>query len=114
MNKLSKTTSTIYAILLIIGGIMGFVKAHSTISLLTGITSGVLIFIFLKQGEKGGKKVKASYDYITALSLTLGLFFGYRFAIHNVFMPGGLMLMLSAITFAVVGFSGFKHDKQKP
>ena len=110
MNKISKTTSTVYAVLLICGGIMGFVKAHSTISLLTGITSGVLILILLKQGEK---KAKSSYDYITALSLLLGLFFGYRFAMNNAFMPGGLMLMLSTITFSVVGFSGFQQNKQK-
>ncbi len=110
MNKISKTTSTIYAILLIGGGIMGFVKAHSTISLLTGITSGVLILILL---NKSKKKPKLSYDYITAISLILGLFFAYRFALHNVFMPSGLMLMLSAISFTVVGFSGLKQTKQK-
>ena len=110
MNKLSNMTSTVYAALLICGGIMGFVKAHSAISLLTGIASGILIFILLKQSEK---KAKTAYDLITAFSLALGLFFGYRFAMHNVFIPSGLMLMLSAINFTVVGFSGFKHNKQK-
>ena len=110
MNKISKTTSTIYAILLILGGTMGFIKAHSLISLITGIASGVLIFILI---NKGKKKPKLGYDYITALSFILAMFFGYRFALHGAFMPGGLMLMLSAITFTVVGFSAFKQNKQK-
>ena len=110
MNKLSTTTSTIYAALLILGGIIGFLKAHSMISLIAGIVSGAIVFALLKNAVK---KAKTSYDYITALSLMLGLFFGYRFAMHNVFIPSGLMLMLSTINFTVVGFSGFKHGKSK-
>lgn len=110
MNKISKTTSTIYAILLILGGTMGFLKAHSIASLITGVISGVLIFTLI---DKSKKKPKVSYDYITAISFLLAMFFGYRFAMHSVFMPSGLMLMLSAITFTVVGFSSFKQSKQK-
>lgn len=102
MNKTSKTVSSIYGILLIIGGIMGFVKAHSKMSLITGLVSGIFIFTACKLGEK---KPYEAYLFISAISLALAGFFAGRFSYSHAFMPAGLMLILSVTTLVVVGMN---------
>ena len=49
MDKISTMISVIYSIMLIGGGFMGFVKAHSKWSLITGLirTSCIFIVLFL-------------------------------------------------------------------
>lgn len=109
MDPLSQTISLIYAIILILGGIMGYVKAQSMISLATGLISGVLVFISSKIGKSNPK---ASYLYISSISLILAGFFSYRYASTHAFMPAGLMLLLSTITFVVVGLNFLKSFKK--
>ena len=99
MDKLSNLTSTLYGILLIVGGIMGFVKAHSKWSLITGVISGLMIFLAMKTGSQNPK---AGYLFIASISLVLAIFFSMRFAANHALMPGGLMLLLSTITFVCV------------
>lgn len=110
MNQVSSIISNIYSALLILGGIMGFVKAHSKMSLITGIVSGALVFLACKIGAK---KPKEGYLFVAAISLVLAIFFSMRFASSHAFMPSGLMLILSTTTFAVVGLSFLKHKKKK-
>ena len=106
MNQISKTTSYIYGVVLILGGILGFVKAGSTISLLTGLTSGLLVFLSCKIGTT---KPKEGYLYVAAISLVLAIFFTIRFAATSHFMPNGLMLVLSTMTFVIVGLNYLKN-----
>ncbi|OGI19504.1 MAG: hypothetical protein A3B68_04250 [Candidatus Melainabacteria bacterium RIFCSPHIGHO2_02_FULL_34_12] len=108
MTQISKITSYIYGFLLIFGGIMGYVKAHSKMSLITGLVSGILIFLAC---NLGAKKPKEGYLSIAAISLVLSLFFLMRYSSTHTFMPSGLMLILSTTTFVVVGLSWFKGKK---
>lgn len=110
MNQVSYIISNIYAALLVIGGVMGFVKAHSKISLMTGIVSGILVFLACKFGTQ---KPKEGYLFVAAISLVLAIFFSLRFTATHAFMPAGLMLILSTTTFAVVGLSFLKHKTKK-
>ena len=107
MDKLSKLVSLIYGVMLILGGVMGFLKAHSNISLITGAVSGLIVLYSSKI------KSKSSYLYVSAISLVLAGFFSYRFAHSHTFMPAGLMLILSTTTFCVISLSYFRSKKKK-
>ncbi len=88
-----------YGILTIIGGLMGYLQAKSTMSLVSGGVSGLLILLSafaLLKGKAFG------YYGIIALALLLAVFFGMRFFQGFKFMPAGLMLTLSVIT--LIGF----------
>lgn len=106
MDKLSKLVSLIYGVMLILGGVMGFLKAHSNLSLITGAISGLIVLYSSKL------KSKSSYLYVSAISLVLAGFFSYRFAMSHAIMPAGLMLVLSTTTFCVVSLSYFKSRKK--
>ena len=108
MNQISTLVSNLYAILLILGGVMGFIKAHSKISLITGSISGILVLLACKIGSKSPKE---GYLFISAISLVLSIFFATRFSHTGAFMPSGLMLILSVTTFAVVGLNWLKKGK---
>ena len=108
MNKISKFISIVYAILLMVGGLMGFLKAHSKMSLITGLISGLLVLLSYVIGKKNPK---SGYLYIAAISLCLGMFFLNRYMHTHLFMPGGLMFLLSMTTFTVVALGYFKTKK---
>ncbi|MBI3591153.1 MAG: TMEM14 family protein [Candidatus Melainabacteria bacterium] len=108
MNQISNFISKIYGILLIAGGIMGFVKAHSKMSLLTGAISGILVFISCSIGSK---RPKEGYLYVSTVSLILAVFFALKFKATHAFMPAGLMLILSTTTFVIVGLSFLQAKK---
>ena len=105
MNQVSLLVSNLYAILLILGGVFGFMKAHSAWSLVTGVISGILVLMACKTGANNPK---TGYLYVSAISLILCGFFGYRFAITHAVMPAGIMLLLSTTTLVVVGLNLLK------
>ncbi|KAF4736873.1 hypothetical protein FOZ63_027418, partial [Perkinsus olseni] len=88
-----------YALLLIVGGAIGFVQAKSKPSLIAGPISGVLVF--------AAAEVGSSYDNLTglfclaAIALILTVFFYSRYVKTRKFMPGGLMCVISALSFCV-------------
>lgn len=81
-----------YSILLIIGGYMGH-QAGSTVSLITSVASGLSLLILLGLSlNNSGWPVFAINGLITVLAL----FFAYRWFTTGKFMPGGLLLIISA------------------
>lgn len=93
-------TLGIYAVLLAMGGIMGFVKARSRPSLIAGLVSavGALIALGLSvAGNVWGRPLGL------LLAVALFVFFGYRYALRNrKFMPNGLMAAVSIVVVAVL------------
>ncbi len=90
----------VYALLVMVGGVIGFVKAGSLPSLIAGILGGLALLTAgwgISRGQIWGLQ--------TALALMLGLlvFFSIRYlrSSPRAFMPGGLMSILSL--FALVG-----------
>ncbi len=84
----------IYGILMLAGGIFGFVKAGSKASLIMGIISGVLIFVgvgLLGQDYAAGRAVIAFTSFI------LSGVFALRLVKTRKFMPSGMLLVLSLI-----------------
>jgi uncharacterized membrane protein (UPF0136 family) len=96
---MTPTTSVIilwvYIVLLFAGGLMGFIKAKSTISLVSSSIFGVLLALCALS------VIKPFYiaDILVGLLLVV---FGVRFAKGRKFMPSGLMLGLSAAVLAAL------------
>jgi uncharacterized membrane protein (UPF0136 family) len=85
----------VYALFLVAGGVMGWVKASSLMSLYAGVGSGLLLlilshFIYRKQ--------RWAIIAASILVAMLALFFGIRFVKTGNFLPGGLMALLGGVT----------------
>lgn len=85
----------IYGVLMLLGGIFGFVKAGSKVSLIMGIASGILIFAgiaLLGQGQyPAGRAVLAFTSFV------LSGVFAVRSLKTRKFMPSGMLLALSLV-----------------
>ncbi len=103
MNKFVIYTTATYGVLLLFVGIASFWRFGGYIALGIGIGGGTLILGTMIYGIK--KNTINALLFIAAISLMLATYFGITFAKDNEFLPTGFMLLLSSITFAIVGFS---------
>ena len=88
------TAFVIYGALMFLGGVFGFVKAGSKVSLIMGIISGILIFAgvaLLGPAHTTGRAV------LTFTSFVLSGVFAIRLLKTRKFMPSGMLLVLSLI-----------------
>jgi len=93
-----QTVLGVYALLLAVGGVIGYTKAGSRPSLIAGILSALatLAAIFLTTvNPQLGLAIGA------VLALLLTGFFGSRFAKTRKFMPGGMMAVVSVLALIV-------------
>jgi len=91
-------TLGLYAALLAVGGVIGFVKARSRASLVTGLLSAAAAAAALALSLLG---YRYGLPLGALLAMTLFILFGYRYAINNrLFMPSG---MLAVVSLAVLG-----------
>ena len=91
----------IYIVLLIVGGLIGFLKAGSKVSLITSAISAAILAIasipsLLQPGVR-----QILIETILALLLVV---FAVRLAKTKKFMPSGLMLVLTLATLALRHF----------
>lgn len=88
-----------YAVLLAIGGVIGYTKAGSRPSLIAGLGSAVaaiLALVLSFQDPNWGMELGA------LVTILLAVFFGYRFAVKTRrFMPAGLLAVVSLAVLAV-------------
>ncbi|MEI6537527.1 MAG: TMEM14 family protein [Verrucomicrobiaceae bacterium] len=101
------TTSNIvlwvYIVLLIAGGLVGFLKAGSKASLIASCVCAMPLML-AAFGVFGAASPKVA---IAVLVLLVALF-GYRFWKGRKFIPNGLMAILSLLSLAILaGFGGF-------
>ncbi|MBE9189281.1 hypothetical protein IQ230_02630 [Gloeocapsopsis crepidinum LEGE 06123] len=88
-----------YGIITIVGGIIGYTKARSTASLISGIISGLLLFagaILYLQGQAWG------FTLALITTAILVVVFTIRFVKTRKFMPAGLMLTLGVLTLIIM------------
>jgi uncharacterized membrane protein (UPF0136 family) len=84
----------VYIVLLVVGGMIGFFKANSKVSLITSVVSAALLSLCA---------VGVVFQtYMTEILLAVLLVvFGWRLAETKKFMPSGLMLVLTLLTLAL-------------
>jgi uncharacterized membrane protein (UPF0136 family) len=96
-SKIVALSLWIYVTLLVAGGLMGFVKAGSKISLITSALFALLLALCVAG-------VITPFYIADILVGLLAVVFGVRFAKTSKFMPAGLMLALSVAELAVLLF----------
>ncbi len=89
----------IYGILLLFGGIFGYIKAKSKPSLISGVISGLLLLI---SGVLQWQQISMGLILAQVLTLVLAIVFAIRLWKTRKFMPAGLMLVLSVATLVIL------------
>jgi uncharacterized membrane protein (UPF0136 family) len=95
-----QVTLGIYAVLLAVGGVIGYVKAGSRPSLIAGSISALAALLALGLSV-GNNRLGVPLGLI--LSIALFVLFGYRYAVKTrKFMPSGLLAVASLVVLAVM------------
>lgn len=96
----------VYGLLILIGGIMGYVKAQSVPSLIGGIVTALFAFpsaLMIRGGARSG------VAFAAGLAVALAIFGGKSFLIdHSKFMPRGLIFVLSVLELLILLATGRK------
>ena len=93
-------TLGIYAALLAVGGIIGFVKARSRPSLIAGLASAAAALVALGLSTLGNR---FGIPLGMTLAVVLFVFFGYRYALQaHKFMPSGMLAVVSLVVLGVM------------
>ncbi|MFM1802245.1 MAG: hypothetical protein RJA81_1597 [Planctomycetota bacterium] len=100
--KIASVILLIYAMLLVAGGWIGYLKAKSKPSLIAGHVSGLLIIVSILIMIKGGQLAPGGCILASLTAFLLTIFFGKRFAKTRKLMPAGMMAVVSAIIFLAV------------
>jgi uncharacterized membrane protein (UPF0136 family) len=79
----------VYIVLMVLGGVMGFVKAKSKASLIASVAFGAVLSLFALG--------ILPFDHHVWVLLFLLVFFGMKFAKSKKFMPSGLMTILTVL-----------------
>lgn len=90
-----------YGTLTLIGGIMGYVKAKSQASLISGLVSGSLLILAgtaQLMGQSWGLILAA------AISAALAIVFVVRLVKTRKFMPAGMLILASLVSFGAIAY----------
>jgi uncharacterized membrane protein (UPF0136 family) len=99
MMNLAIVAAIAYGILTLVGGIVGYLKSQSQVSLISGIVTGLLLLLsaFLQlQGNPGGLLLAR------IVTLILIAVFAVRFAKTRKVMPAGIMIIAGAIVLILL------------
>ena len=94
----SNTILWIYIILLLVGGLIGFLKAGSKVSL---ITSAIFAALLIIAGIPSLLQLGARQLVVDVVMAVLLVDFAVRLAKTRKFMPSGLMLVLTIAALAL-------------
>jgi uncharacterized membrane protein (UPF0136 family) len=89
-----ETILWVYIVLLVLGGLIGFLKAKSKISLITSVAFAAALSVCALD--------KLDIRVAWGILSFLALFFLIRFLKNKKFMPGGMMTLLTIATIIVV------------
>ena len=89
-----ETILWVYIVVLVLGGLIGFLKAKSKISLITSVAFAIVLGICARDILP----IKVSWGILSFLAL----FFLIRFLKNKKFMPSGMMTLLTMATIIVV------------
>lgn len=98
MLDVSRLVLIIYAVLMLVGGVMGYVSAKSVPSLIAGLSSGVLLGIawFVARANP-----KPGLGFAIVVAIGLAVFFAKRVLDTGKFMPSGALCIVSVISVII-------------
>ena len=94
----SHTVLWIYIVLLLIGGLVGFLKAGSKVSLITSAVAAAALILTAIPGLLGPGLARGAADAIMAALLVV---FAIRLGKTRKFMPSGLMFVVTGLALAL-------------
>ncbi len=98
MHNFANTVLWIYIVLLLIGGLIGFFKARSKVSL---ISSSVFAAVLALTAVPTVFQPAFAHGLTNVILGALLVVFAVRLAKTKKFMPGGLMLVLTILALAL-------------
>jgi uncharacterized membrane protein (UPF0136 family) len=102
MNNFPNTVLWIYIVLLLVGGLIGFFKAKSKVSLITSAVFAAVLVLAVLPGIFQPAFARNLVNVILALLLVV---FAVRLAKTKKFMPSGLMLVVTIAALALRNIS---------
>jgi len=99
---LAPTILGVYGILLMVGGLVGYLKAGSRPSLIAGPISGALALAAMVYAGRNPAGVWLGF----ALAAAMLVVFAVRFAKGRKFMPSGLLALVSLGVLVALGVMG--------
>jgi uncharacterized membrane protein (UPF0136 family) len=97
MHNFASTVLWIYIVLLLVGGLIGFFKAKSQVSLISSSAFAAVLVLT----QTGIFKPAVSLILVNVLLAALLVVFAIRLAKTKKFMPSGLMLVLTVLALAL-------------
>lgn len=101
MHNLANTVLWIYIVLLIVGGLIGFLKGKSNISLMLSAVFGALLALCALD-------IVFQHYVADILLAALLVVFAWRLTKTKKFMPAGLMLILTLAALALRYFASHR------
>ena len=98
MHHFANTVLWMYIVLLLVGGLIGFFKAKSNVSL---ITSAVFAALLVLTAVPGIFERRFALGLTNVLMAALLVVFAIRLAKTKKFMPSGLMLVVTIVALAL-------------
>jgi len=93
----------LYAVLILVGGIMGHAKAGSTASLVMGVISGAFLLIAAWMMWTKTPSLRRQGAYLALIvTFLLDTFFSYRYMVSMKFMPSGLLSIASRVVILLI------------
>ncbi len=99
MMKTRGIVVLVYAVFVLLGGLIGFAKVHSIPSLVMGVTFALALSA---SAIAMLKEIWIGYYFSVIFTLILSVFFTYRLVLTQKFMPAGLMCILSVVVLATL------------
>ncbi|MGB7748059.1 MAG: TMEM14 family protein [Verrucomicrobiia bacterium] len=97
MHHFANTVLWVYIVLLLVGGLIGFFKAQSKVSLISSsVFAAVLVLT-----QTGIFNPTLARNLANVIMAALLVVFAVRLAKTKKFMPSGLMLVLTILTLAL-------------
>ena len=97
MHHTASVVLWVYIVLLLVGGMIGFFKAHSKVSLISSsVFAAVLVLT-----QTGIFAPAVARNLVNILLAALLVVFAIRLAKTKKFMPSGLMLVLTILALAL-------------
>ena len=94
MHNFANTVLWIYIVLLVVGGLIGFLKAKSKVSLIMSVVFAALLTLC-------AAGIVFQYYVADILLAALLVVFGIRLTKTKKFMPSGLMLILTLVALVL-------------